>query len=134
MSRINAGIPEHYDAIQYREIEDAIQAVQRFGRNRILIKRDFESAFRHISVSPHIRIANRHSTPVVPMGGRILCRKFPAIRNVYGSISVQPLCGGFPLDSRTATQNGEDQCYDNPLPRRSFVSLGPRCDRLSQEI
>jgi len=52
MSGINAGIPEHYGAIQYSRIEDAIQAVQRFGRNGIIIKHDFESALRHIPVSP----------------------------------------------------------------------------------
>jgi len=52
MSGINAAIPEDYDAIRYSSIEEAIQAVQRFGRDSILIKRDFESAFRHILVSP----------------------------------------------------------------------------------
>lgn len=52
VSGINAGIPEHYGAIKYSGIEDAIQAVQQFGGNSILIKREFESAFRHIPVSP----------------------------------------------------------------------------------
>ena len=52
MSEIHNGIPEHYGAIQYSGIEDAIQVVQRFGRNSILTKRDFESAFCHIPVSP----------------------------------------------------------------------------------
>ena len=52
ISGINAGIPEHYGAIKYSGIEDAIQAVHRFGDNSILIKRDFKSAFSHIPVSP----------------------------------------------------------------------------------
>jgi len=52
MSWINDGIPEHYGTIQYNGIEDAIQAVQPFGRNSILIKRDFKSAFHHIPVLP----------------------------------------------------------------------------------
>ena len=52
ISGINAGIAEHYGAIKYTGIEDVIQAVQRFGGNSILIKRDFEFAFRHIPVSP----------------------------------------------------------------------------------
>jgi len=49
---INAGIPEHYGTISYSGIHDAILAVQDMGRNCILVKRDFESAFRHIPVSP----------------------------------------------------------------------------------
>ena len=49
---INSGIPEHYGTIRFRGIEDAIRAVQELGRDCTLIKRDFESAFRHIPVSP----------------------------------------------------------------------------------
>jgi len=52
MSRINAGIPDHYSTIEYSRIEDAIQVVQRFGRNSIVIKRDLASSFHHITVSP----------------------------------------------------------------------------------
>jgi len=52
LSRINAGIREHYATIQYSGIEYAIQAVQHFWRNSILIKPDFASAFRHIPVLP----------------------------------------------------------------------------------
>jgi len=52
MSGIDAGIPEHYGAIQYSGIQDAIQAVQRVGRNMIRSKHDLESAFRHIAVTP----------------------------------------------------------------------------------
>ena len=51
-SSINSGIPEPYGAIPYSGIEDAITAVQTFGMNCILIKRDFEAAFRHILISP----------------------------------------------------------------------------------
>ena len=49
---INSQIPEHYGTITYSTIQDAIEAVQLWGRNCILVKRDFESAFRHIPVSP----------------------------------------------------------------------------------
>ena len=51
-SSINSGIPELYGAIQYSGIEDAITAVQLYGTNCILIKRDFDAAFRHIPISP----------------------------------------------------------------------------------
>ena len=51
-SSINSGIPELYGAIQYSGIEDAITAVQLYGTNCILIKRDSEAAFRHIPISP----------------------------------------------------------------------------------
>ena len=51
-SAINQGIPEPYRAIAYCTIEEAIQAIQEFGNKCYLIKRDFESAFRHIPVSP----------------------------------------------------------------------------------
>jgi len=49
---INTGIPEAYGVIQYSGIEQATQAVQDFGRGSLLMKRDFESAFRHIPISP----------------------------------------------------------------------------------
>ena len=49
---INGGIPEHYGTIIYSGISDAIQAIQYMGKNCLLVKRDFESAFRHIPVSP----------------------------------------------------------------------------------
>jgi len=52
MSGINAGIREHYGAIQYSGIEDAIQTVQGFGTNSIQIKPDFDSAFCYIPLSP----------------------------------------------------------------------------------
>ena len=51
-SSINSGIHEAYGVIQYCGIEDAIRAVQTSGRNCILIKRDFESAFPHIPILP----------------------------------------------------------------------------------
>jgi len=49
---INNGIPTEYGAITYSTIEEAVEAIQYLGRDSILIKRDFESAFRHIPVSP----------------------------------------------------------------------------------
>ena len=48
----NSCIPEHYGRIVDSGIEESIEAVQKLGKNFILIKRDFESAFRHIPVSP----------------------------------------------------------------------------------
>ena len=51
-SSINGGIPEYYGTITYSGIEDAILAIQNMGRGYLLVKRDFESAFRHIPVSP----------------------------------------------------------------------------------
>jgi len=49
---INSGIPEEYGTITYSSIKNAINSVQLFGKNCILIKRDFESAVSHIPVSP----------------------------------------------------------------------------------
>jgi len=49
---INYGIPEHYGALVYSTIHEAVQAIQEFGRDCVLVKRDFQSAFRHIPVSP----------------------------------------------------------------------------------
>jgi len=49
---INNGIPSEYGAISYSSIEEAIEAIQLLGRSSILVKRDFEAAFRHIPVSP----------------------------------------------------------------------------------
>jgi len=50
-SSINAGIPEHYGTITYSGIGEAIQAIQDMGKDCILVKRVFESAFHHIPVS-----------------------------------------------------------------------------------
>jgi len=49
---INSGIPEHYGTIAYSNIVDAITAIQKLGRSCLLVKRDFESAFRHIPIFP----------------------------------------------------------------------------------
>jgi len=49
---INSCIPEHYGTITHSGIEDGIEAVQKLGKNCILVKHDFASAFRHIPVSP----------------------------------------------------------------------------------
>ena len=50
---INNGIPEQFGSIIYSRIEDAVSAIQKLGKGFILIKRDFEFAFRHIPVSPY---------------------------------------------------------------------------------
>jgi len=39
MTAINAGNLERYGSIQYSGIEDAIQAVQKHGKDSVLIKR-----------------------------------------------------------------------------------------------
>jgi len=49
---INAGIPEQYGAIPYCTVKDTLVAIQKFGPRWLLVKRDFESAFRHIPISP----------------------------------------------------------------------------------
>ena len=51
-SSINVGVPEHYGTMTYSGIGEPIQAIQDMGKDCILVKRDFESAFRHIPVSP----------------------------------------------------------------------------------
>ena len=51
-SSINSGISDEYGAINYSRITEAITAVQRHGRGCLLIKRDFENAFRHIPIAP----------------------------------------------------------------------------------
>lgn len=49
---INSGIPECYGVIAHSSVREAIEAIQAFGQSCVLLKRDFESAFRHIPVSP----------------------------------------------------------------------------------
>ena len=49
---INGGIPEDYGTITYSGVQDAIMAIQKVGRSCLLVKRDFESAFRHMPISP----------------------------------------------------------------------------------
>ena len=49
---INSQIPELYGTIAYSSISDAVSAIQHMGKGCLLVKRDFESAFRHIPVSP----------------------------------------------------------------------------------
>jgi len=49
---INTGIPESYGTITYSSVNNAIEAIQQYGKDCQLVKRDFESAFRHIPVSP----------------------------------------------------------------------------------
>ena len=52
LNSINSRIPEEYGTITYSSIRDTIESVQTFVKNCILVKRDFESAFWHIPVSP----------------------------------------------------------------------------------
>jgi len=49
---INGGIPEEYGTIKYSTISAATTAIRNYGKGCLLIKRDFERAFRHIPVSP----------------------------------------------------------------------------------
>ena len=49
---INNGIPEDYGTISYSTISEATAAIQTFGSSCLLVKRDFENAFRHIPISP----------------------------------------------------------------------------------
>ena len=49
---INGRIPEYYGTITYSGVQEAIMAIQKFGRDCLLVKRDFESAVRHIPISP----------------------------------------------------------------------------------
>ena len=51
-SAINNGIPEEYSTLRYSTIDEAVSAIQQYGKDSLLVKRDFESAFRHIPVSP----------------------------------------------------------------------------------
>ena len=49
---INNGIPDDYRTISYSTISEATAAIQIFGSSCLLVKRDFENAFRHIPISP----------------------------------------------------------------------------------
>ena len=51
-SSISSGIPEHYGTLTYSNISEAVSGIQHFGKNSLVIKRDFEKAFRYISISP----------------------------------------------------------------------------------
>ena len=49
---VKGRISELYGTITYSTVSDAITAIQSFGSQCQLVKRDFESAFHHIPVSP----------------------------------------------------------------------------------
>lgn len=51
-SSINGGIPEGLGAIAYSSMYDAIRTIQNIRVGSLLMKRDFESTFRHITVFP----------------------------------------------------------------------------------
>ena len=68
-SAINNGIPEEYGTIAYSNIDQAVQAVQQFGRGCTLVKRDFESAFRHVPVSSLDSISKSSPFPPIPHEG-----------------------------------------------------------------
>ena len=53
VNAINSGIPEEFRSIVYSSIDDAVAAVQQLGKGCTMIKHDFESAFRHIPISPY---------------------------------------------------------------------------------
>ena len=48
---INSGIPEAYGTITHCRIRHATLAIRKFGKGCLLIKRDFESTFRHIPIA-----------------------------------------------------------------------------------
>ena len=49
---INSGIPEDYGTIYYNTVSEVTAAIQTLGSSCLLVKRDFENAFWHISISP----------------------------------------------------------------------------------
>ena len=51
-SALNNGIPEEYGTLRYSTIDEAVRAIQEYGKDSLLVRRDFESAFCHIPVSP----------------------------------------------------------------------------------
>lgn len=51
-SSINSQISETYGAISYNSVADVIVAIQQWGGESLLIKRDFENPFHRILVSP----------------------------------------------------------------------------------
>jgi len=52
LSFVNAGIPQQYGTIAYSSVTQAILAIQKFGTGCLMVKRNFECAFRHIPISP----------------------------------------------------------------------------------
>jgi hypothetical protein len=49
---VNDGIPKEYGTIEYEPLSRALQLVANAGQGAVMIKRDLESAFRHIPASP----------------------------------------------------------------------------------
>ncbi|KAG0635992.1 hypothetical protein HOY80DRAFT_1003825 [Tuber brumale] len=52
LTSMNSGIPETYETITYITVNEAIQATQELGKDCMLVKRDFESVFSPIPISP----------------------------------------------------------------------------------
>jgi len=50
---VNDGIPEHYGALLYQTLDDAIHLIAERGHNVTLRKRDLKDAFRSIPISPY---------------------------------------------------------------------------------
>ena len=96
---INGGIPEHFGAITYSTINDAIRAIQKYGKDCHLVKRDFESAFRHIPVSPlDIPLLgfywnrNYYAERFLPFGLRTAPYHFNFFAEVFHWILCQQFC------------------------------------------
>jgi len=49
---VNDGIPKLYGTLQYESFQHALQVIARSGRNSLLLKKDLQAAFRHVSISP----------------------------------------------------------------------------------
>jgi Reverse transcriptase (RNA-dependent DNA polymerase) len=48
---VNDGIPSNYGTVTYKTLSDAIYLIAQAGRGAVRLKRDLESAFRHVPVS-----------------------------------------------------------------------------------
>ena len=102
---INGGIPEHFGAITYSTIHDAIQAIHKYGKDCQLVKRDFESAFRHIPVSPLDILLlgfhwnhNYYAERFLPFG----LRTAPYLFNFFAEVFHWILCEEFRKNGLTA--------------------------------
>ena len=80
---VNANIPREEATVQYASIVDAIQIINKFGRNCYLAKTDIKSAFRIIPVHPEDRHllgfkwkGNYYFDNCLPMGCSSSCQLF----------------------------------------------------------
>jgi len=127
VSSINSGITEHFRTISYSTITEAIKAIQVLGKNCILVKRDFETAFRHILVSPLDSPLLRfhwentyYSELFLPFGLRTVPYLFNIFAEVFDCVTASWVMAG--IDRVTILSLYQSAVYNQTKYRRLRLS------------